>query len=609
MPTTVISSIGTRAAETVTVNTGTQVTVGSATRWNLVLSSAPSSDVAIGDKIALVITATTYYYRITDISGSTLTVSKYWGSKADSGWTSQPDPTTANISGPQAGCDITRAFALPNTTGYWEDSAPADLTTATVDGVSGGCIWKGEMWDDGGDFIDVTTGISLAGSTTSSSCYKWITAAPGRSWHELLSTSALRPQQSIGAGINNTSNALCRFRIDEPYGIIENLVRTNTAATQASGGAHIALDAVGAAIRKCLIEIKNNSSYAGAIVELAGTSSSFHDNIVLLTGAATADTMLSLGATGSSTSDATAPAAFNCIFARPSDLSASSTRGIRMAGSAGTKGRLQNCGFFGISALFYNNVSTTFTADSGNNITDLAEGSTTYTDRFPPGTNCKYAADITGSWGTANNLFVNTTVASGDWRQVAGSPMENAGQRVTTPTNHADTTGGTSGTRNNPASYGGTGDKDILGSQRSTTTPWIGAHQVAQAGAGAALAGAITITSSASANLTKYSTFVGDIAATVVLSGNMSQVARLILDLVTRNGSPQADLTGIKYAIYSGTTVDSLGSLLTSGTAETTDGSGRIEIEVPTANRGSTVMVMLQSSDGTKFYIGTKVLG
>src|SRR5262245_24237165 len=79
----------------------------------------------------------------------------------------------------------------------WEDACPADLTSVDQ-------IWKGEAYNDS----EFTAALAVAGITTDSTRYPWLTAATGQSFQDNANvrTNALRYNQSNGVGLQANVN-------------------------------------------------------------------------------------------------------------------------------------------------------------------------------------------------------------------------------------------------------------------------------------------------------------------------------------------------------------------------------------------------------------------
>ena len=195
MPTTVIASIGSRTADSVTVNSVSSTTVtGYTNAWSVVLSATVPSTTKIGDKV----TVGANSYLITGISSSTLTA------VGDAGiaFTSTSTPGTGSAT-------TARAYTDP---ALWASGAPSNLTTQDS---NAGWLWKGEVYKEGGgtnnewEIGTFSSGDFLATftATTSSTCYFIMTAAAGQSFLDNANklTNALRYNPANGVAINNRS--------------------------------------------------------------------------------------------------------------------------------------------------------------------------------------------------------------------------------------------------------------------------------------------------------------------------------------------------------------------------------------------------------------------
>lgn len=175
MATTILCSIGSRAADNVSVNSVSGTDPGP---YTVTLSAAVPTTTKVGDTLT---DSGARKYLIEGISGSDLTVHKrHFGAGAD----------------PATGAGTTqRAYAKPSD---WDGAAPADLTTADQ-------VWIGEMWNDA-TFTE-TVAISL-GATADSTRYMHLRCGPGQSFKDHVNklTNALRPNQANGVYVEITTH-------------------------------------------------------------------------------------------------------------------------------------------------------------------------------------------------------------------------------------------------------------------------------------------------------------------------------------------------------------------------------------------------------------------
>jgi len=191
MPTTVICSVGSRTADSVTVSTVTTTTVtGYTNAWSVVLSATVPTTTKIGDKL----TTGANSYLITNISGSTLTV------VGDAGiaFTSTSTPATGAAT-------TARSYSSPQ---LWSVGAPASLVTKDW-------IWRGEIykegsgtdneWVLGSSFVDVNIEFN---ATTDATRYFVMIAATGQSFRDNANklTNALRYNRANGVAIHLAGN-------------------------------------------------------------------------------------------------------------------------------------------------------------------------------------------------------------------------------------------------------------------------------------------------------------------------------------------------------------------------------------------------------------------
>lgn len=279
----------------------------------------------------------------------------------------------------------------------WEDASPANLTTS----IGGGEIWEGRIKDASDAFSSATTILTISGSTTDATGFKRLTTAAGASFRDNASvqSNALRFNASNGCAITNTGNYVQGIILDENYAQISKI---QVSATGTSG---TAMNTGGNA--------RTNNDIDGCIFEATGNmfgsqqySGKVRNTLVVLRAASGSE----ICKVGFGTSEF-----YNCTFAVPSDLAAATNC---FSGNHGTI-TLQNCAFFGVSALKTGNGTYGFT--------------TCMTD----------ATGTTGVTGgkTYANQFQNTANATRDFRLKTGADCIDAG--TTDSTNAATDIAGT----------------------------------------------------------------------------------------------------------------------------------------------------------------------
>lgn len=238
MATTITCSIGTRAADNVTVNSVSGSTPGP---YTVTLNAAVPATTKVGDTFT---DSGARKYLIEGISGSDLTVYKrHFGAGAD----------------PATGAGTTqRAYS---TCQAWGAAAPADLTTADQ-------VWRGETWNDG--TITETASISL-GATADATRYMILTTATGQSFrdHANKLTNALRPNQSNGVLVDITTHTSAGIQLDSAYCIVENIQVTDSRSSNnyytVYGGTTLSNFGT---FRHCLVKTNTTGASSGAAVDI-----------------------------------------------------------------------------------------------------------------------------------------------------------------------------------------------------------------------------------------------------------------------------------------------------------------------------------------------------
>jgi len=339
----------------------------------------------------------------------------------------------------------------------------------------GGFIVKGK----GTGLVDMSTGVNVSGCVSSADCYKWLCADRLVSVWDLNPVGTPLRGELPGAGIHHTVNTNSRWLLNEDHILFEKLtwMGNRTGLTSPSGVMSIAGDDV--TVRDVYMRQANSSalSNTGGQLVIAGLRAKVINTHISFEGSNA--TLLAVEFGGDATNDDDAPTLIACSFVRPSDRTINtSTRALKRNGisGGGRKMRMIACTFYGFGELWYTGGTgaATFTSDSNYNATNLAAGSTPYVDLLP-GADCKYGGDIIGpgDWTTAGKVYVNTTLAAGDWAPVSGGVFDNVvGAAVITGFPNPNPT---SNPVNGPELREGTGGRDARGNVRSASAPTLGA--------------------------------------------------------------------------------------------------------------------------------------
>ncbi len=302
----------------------------------------------------------------------------------------------------------------------WEDAKPANLVTADQ-------VWKGEVYNDS----EFAGKLVISGSTTSATCYVWLTAAAGHGIadHANRLTNQLKYDQTKGAGINFNSAYEAILDVRDNYTKIERLQFKSTGVFTNYNAAVVigVTDGSNITINNCLFE------YTGALhgIRCHGNNHTIANSLIIMSGAtfnAGSHAVIIVYATGG--------AFVNNTIVRPSDRSANGNGITRSGGS--TNILVQNNAVFGFTTAF-NGWGSGTAAGTGYNACN---------DASAPGTNNQQSLTYTSQ-------FEGTTSGAMDFRAKSGSALAS------------------NATRN--ATY--TSDVDIVATARSTSTPSIGAWE------------------------------------------------------------------------------------------------------------------------------------
>jgi hypothetical protein len=382
MPTTVIASIGSRTADSVTVNSVTTTTVtGYSNAWSVVLSATVPSTTKIGDKL----TTGANNYLITGISSATLTA------VGDAGvaFSSTSTPSTGSATTARSYSSIVN----------WTAGTTSSL-------VSKDWIWKGELYKEGGGTNGewsqtVDNPVSL---TCDSTRYVWLTTASGQSFADNASklTNPLTYNNANGVAILLSSAAGILFS------------SSGSAIVQVTGlqirksNADWVITALGTAsyFNGCII--RNEYNYIG------------YGNISLYNCFLQTTSGYMFGGVAVSSRGINGNLINNTLY------SSANGNAVEYNNYFSGSAILRNNAFFGFAAIT-NNTGKITTASSAYNATDLSAFGWTATGNLVS--------------KTTANQFQSTGSGTEDFRVKAGADLINAGTRDQTYTNDLDIVG------------------------------------------------------------------------------------------------------------------------------------------------------------------------
>ena len=324
-----------------------------------------------------------------------------------------------------------------STIALWEADSLADSTIAA------GNTYKGECLNQ--EFT-ITSPIYMAGNTTTSSAYKWLSTASGASFRDNANklTNALRYNASNGAGITTTTPMGTYIGLinvgdaSETHDVVDNLQIQHAGTHSSSVAINLSSSTtVGCKVKNCILQ---TTSYQDYTVQTARCCELINCLIIHkrhVSGLAGIKGWY-LNAGGG---------AYNCTIVRPNGGTGTLGTPIKVNGSTYI---VKNCAAFGFSEAF----SGTFDGSSGYNATDLSSA---------PGSNNQVSK-------TYSAQFQNYSDGSEDFRAKAGCDFANG----TPDSTH-------------------TAGVDIVGQTRSGTTPYIGAWEIVAAGGLPTLSSALLI--------------------------------------------------------------------------------------------------------------------
>ena len=293
----------------------------------------------------------------------------------------------------------------------WEDACFSDLTASNE-------IWKGECYKDSTVFL--SSAISISGTTTSGSCYPWLTTGPGQGIKDNANSSTpCYYNNSLGATFcADASTVTTLLSIYDDYVTISNLQFLNDIAESPGGIVFVSAGSV--VIERCIIFATTTATYTfGA------------DGDVTLVNCLLYNT-------------GTTPSLYNGLYNTQGLMLRNCTVVCSSSASTMVFSTNSNVGLFNsVNTAFFNfgsfkAVIDSFGGLSNYNATDLSA---------PTNFGANSLASLTFS-----AQFVSQT---NDYRPVAGGSLDGSG------TPDASATGGV----------------DIFGRTRSSTAPSIGAYE------------------------------------------------------------------------------------------------------------------------------------
>jgi len=358
------------------------------------------------------------------------------------------------------GAPYNRQYSDPSSWDVAVDAAYSNNLTTALSGA--GVIPKGEVYDDGGARIQISTIQVIGGSTANANCFKWLAPASARGWHVNLGANRLAGVVP-GSGLSQNSNGTSSLWVTDAHSLIEGLVLDTISSGSYNTRTRLDLLGANAVARNMIIEARttNNATY---LVNMEGDNSALINSFVIYRGTGTVENAIRLSVGAGKTAYILAS-----TIVRSSDLSAGGAAFERVTGQSGTA-VVRSCAIFGWNAIATGTGPTFDGTNSGYNATNLTSG-------LPGTTGNLHGGSLPSPWGTAGSIFENTTAANGDWRLAAGSPLAGVGARITAPQNPAGSDGS-----GNPVVRSGTGDLDGALRARSTSTPSIGAWEGASSG-------------------------------------------------------------------------------------------------------------------------------
>lgn len=271
-----------------------------------------------------------------------------------------------------------------------------------------GVIWQGQCQNQ--EFSGTGTQLTVAGGTTSTTCYKELTTVSGASFRDNANklTNALKYNASNGAAIRGTSNTAVTLSHAE-----DNFRLTGMQIT-ATGSDSRAMTPSGSTITGIYDSNIFEGTYTtnGTTRGVISTGAMTFKNCLIIQKASAADHII-----GSATSS---PFFYNCTIVAPDDL-ATAPVSVFLSGASGTV-TVQNCGLFA-------------GADK-----PTTAGSATYTFTTCYGDDSTPATGITTA--TFSSEFQNVNTATADFRLKAGAAELDTGTTDATnaPTDIVGTT-------------------------------------------------------------------------------------------------------------------------------------------------------------------------
>ncbi len=286
---------------------------------------------------------------------------------------------------------VTKSIGIGGTHDYtslqaWEDALPADL-------VSDGNSQVGECYFNGsgdGAFTGTTQLLLISGETTDATHTITLTTGTGQSFRDNASklTNPLSYSSAVGVGIESSvagaviqtdvSNVIFKYIQIKALGAYGSCLKTES-------GTNVTVDSI----------IAENGVSSGATVALMRGSQTVKNSLFLMKRDSGMAIMQGSAGTGIGFPDC-----YNCTFVASSDLVVPPTSAIKAIYSTGS---LENCAFFGCTAVSAGSTTFTFTTC----MTDVAS---------PP-------SGVTGG-KTYSAQFVRVVIVLADYQAKAGNNLQ-----------------------------------------------------------------------------------------------------------------------------------------------------------------------------------------
>lgn len=306
----------------------------------------------------------------------------------------------------------------------WENAAPADITAAGTNE-----DWIGECYNDSEFLVTSGSFLTVAGTTTDATHRLILRCAAGQSYKDSsgIASAPLRYDQSRGVG----------FRVTDTYGWLFNIQSPTDILIEGIQAYHDTTGSISAFTMS-----GQNATYRDVIVETR-KASQFADSNYL--GKCINSVFVARGSTFTGTMFPGGWELHNCTIVRPSDLTPGGTAVAHTVYASPAGPHIKNCAVFGAFATMFGGTLGSYQAGTGYNASSVASGSM-------PGSNNQASL-------TFGDQFEATADSNRDWRPKSGNSLAN-------------------GTRDQT----NTADLDIIGAERPTSAPTIGAREIPTGG-------------------------------------------------------------------------------------------------------------------------------